>query len=926
MQKRFYRAVAAVIATMLLFGLLAGCGGPSDQDLIAKAKAHLTKKDTQAAVIELKTALQKNPGLGEARYLLGTALLQEGNAAAAEVELRKALAAKHPADVVVPELATAMMVQGQAGKVVDEFGGVRLGTNPAQASLQSTLVSAYAAIGKPELSKSALDASLLADPLHAPALLFSAWQQAAKGDFNGAMAVIDAVLGRDPSNSAAWKLKGDILQFALSKPDEAVAAYRKSLVANSKYPASHFEILRVLMRQGNFDGAAKQLDQLKAFAAQDPQTKFLEAQLAYHRKDFKLARVLSQQILRDNPKNARALQLAGAVELQLGALVQAENYLNRAIQVAPELSLARQLMLVTYLRSGQSAKALAVLEVALAKDAVGPDLYSLAGEIYLQSGDAKKAEEYFAKALKVKPDDAGRRTALATARLSNGQVAESIDELKDIAASDSGAIADMALISVYLNRQELGKALAAVDKLEAKQPERPIAANLRGRIQLQQKDNVAARKSFERALAIDADFYPAAASLAGMDQADNKPVEARRRFEALLAKNPNHGRALVSLAGLVVSQGGSKAEVTGLLNRAIEAEPTSVVARLLLVEVLIKNNDFKQALSAAQSAVAARPDSPEVLESLGRAQMASGDLNQAVATFSKLVSMQPQSSLAQIRLASAHAANKNKKSAELSMRKALEMNPDDLRAQRALIVLLLETNKPAEALTVAARIQKRHPKDASGFAIEGDIKAWQRDWPAAANAYQAGFKLSASPELATKLHAALVNAGKVTAADSFAASWLTSNPNDVQFYTALGEAALKRKDLAAAEKSYAAILRVQPTNAVALNNMAWVGLQLKREDAASYAERSIELSPNQPVFMDTLASLLSAKGQHARAIDLQLKATALEPANPSFRLNLAKIFIAAGDKTRAKDELIILVKLGEKHPGYPTANALLKSL
>jgi Flp pilus assembly protein TadD len=75
-----------------------------------------------------------------------------------------------------------------------------------------------------------------------------------------------------------------------------------------------------------------------------------------------------------------------------------------------------------------------------------------------------------------------------------------------------------------------------------------------------------------------------------------------------------------------------------------------------------------------------------------------------------------------------------------------------------------------------------------------------------------------------------------------------------------------------------------------------------------------------------LATLLSASGEHEKAVALQRKAFELQPADNSLRLNLAKILLAAGEKNDAKTELNALAKLGDKYPGAPEVAALLKTL
>jgi putative PEP-CTERM system TPR-repeat lipoprotein len=914
------------LSTLLVCMLLAACSEKPEAMLIS-AKDYLAKNDNKAAVIQVKNALQSNPDLPEARYLLGTALLEGGDPVGAETELRKALDLKYPQETVIPQLARALLAQGHARKVTDELATVELSQASSKANLQMSLVSAYAMQGKTAEAQTALDAALQADPDYVPARLALARQKAAQRDFDGALAMTEALIAKSPASHEAWKLKGDILLSAKNQRTEALAAYRKALDIKPDFMAAHAAVIAMSMQQGQLAEAGKQIEQLKKFAGQHPQTKYFEAQLAFQKKDFKLARDLSQQVLKASPGNVQGLQLAGAVELQLNSLRQAEDYLSKAVQAAPELSMARRLLTLTYLRSGQSSKALATLLPGLSGDKVDPELFSVAGEVYLQSGDMKKAEAYFAKAVEHAPKDARKQTALALSHLMGGSVDTAFEELQGIAGSDSGITADLALISAHLRRQEIDKALKAIDGLEKKQPDKPLAAQLRARALLAKRDTAGARRSFERALAIDPSYYPAVVSLAGLDMADKRPDEAKKRFEAVLARDPRDSRAMLALAELAARSGAAKEEVGKLIGRAVAANPTDLASHLMLINFHLRNKDVSLASSAAQNAVAALPDSPEVLDALGRTQQAAGEHNQAITTFNKLASMQPLSPVPHMRLAEAQMAAKNKQAARDSLRKGLEIKPDFLGAQRALIVLDLDEKKFQDAVATARTIQKQRPKESVGYVLEGDVNAFQKDWERAIAAYRSGLKqVNSSTDLALKLYAVLLASGKAEQATKFSATWQKDNPKDVSFLSYLGASAIARKDFDAAEKNYSMVVKLQPLNAVAFNNLAWVSAKLNKVDAISYAEKANTLAPNQPAFMDTLAMLLSDKGDYAKAAELQLKVLALQPKNALFKLHLAKIHLKGGQKELAKKELDELAKLGDKFAGQAEVATLLTGL
>jgi FimV-like protein len=213
-----------------------------------------------------------------------------------------------------------------------------------------------------------------------------------------------------------------------------------------------------------------------------------------------------------------------------------------------------------------------------------------------------------------------------------------------------------------------------------------------------------------------------------------------------------------------------------------------------------------------------------------------------------------------------------------------------------------------------------------GYILEGDVHAAAKSWDLSALAYRAGLKAAPGPELAIKLHTVLTLGGKAAEADRFAADWTKGNPQDAALQLYLGDRAIATNQLADAQRLYDRVIALQPRNAVALNNLAWVAGQLGRADAMSLAERANEAAPNQPAFMDTMAMLLSDKGESARALELQKKAVALQPNVPLFKLNLAKIHIKAGDKEAARGTLNELSALGDKFAGQPEVERLKKGL
>lgn len=926
MPPRRHHPTLLLAGALSLAAVLSACEAKPEA-LLGSARQYLEKNDYKAAIIQIKNALQANPELPQARLLLGTALLESGDAVGAETELRHALALHHPLDAVLPPLAQSLLAQRKEARLIEEFGKATLSQAQARADLQLSLYRAYGLQEQPAQAQAALQAAVQAAPDYPPVLLAQAQQRAVQQDHAGAQALLDTLLARSARHAEAWKLKGDLYAMAQDKPQDAVAAYRKAVEYKPDYLLAHSALVMLLMRQGDPAGASQQWDQLQKVAPAHPYTQYLGAMLAFDRKDFKSANSLVQQALASQPDNSAALQLAGATALELRQWPQAQDYLSRALEHSPGLPLARRLLVTTYLRLQQPARALEVLQPALKAPITDPHLVPLAGEVYLRNGDTAKAERYLKQARDQSPGDGRLRTSVALVEMLRTPNSEgNLDALRQISASDKGVSADLALINRLIERRALDKALDAIAVLEKKQPDKALAPFLRGRVLMLQNKNASARSSLERAQALQPDYFAAVAGLASLDMQEKKPAEARKRFEAVLRRDPNNLSALLALAELAASTGAPHSEVLRLLGNAVNANPNDAGARVLLINAHLGNHDARAALAAAQQAAAALPQDARVLDALGRSQLAAGENQQALKTFEKLADLMPGSHLPYWQLANAQLAAQDKPAAAQSLQKALKLQPDFLDGQRGLIALYLDDKRTADALGVARTVQKQRPKEAAGYVLEADIQAQGSHWDAAVAALRSGLQQSNASLLAARLHTALQSGGKQAQAEQFAAQWQQQHPKDVAFSFYLGDQALTRKDFAVAERQYSAVLKQQANNAMALNNLAWVGARLQRPEALGYAEKAVALAPNQPAFLDTLAGLHLERGNYAQALDLQTRALQLQPQNHQLKLNLARIQLRAGKKDQAQKTLDELSQLGSGFAVQAEVAALRKEL
>jgi cellulose synthase operon protein C len=901
---------------------LSACSKPSADELVVAAQRHIAERNLPAARIELRNAIQAAPDHAVAHRLLGATLLRLGDPVTAEGTLRQSLALHEKPDDVLPSLALALLRQGQAQKVIDEFGSTTLQDLGAHAALRAHVGQAWLLRAEAKPAAEAFAAALAAQPGNAVALLGQARIAAKEGKLDDAMALTDAALQGDARQVEAHAFKSHLWMARNQRP-QALESLEQALAIDGAYLPARLALASILIDSKAHEKAKAVLGAAGP-AQNDPQVQFLQSLLALRQGDLAKAKDAATAVLRAQPEQGAALALAGEIEFRAGNHALAEQHLVQAMRLQATPSV-RRLLAATQLRLNRPGKALETLQPLLQdsgpKDAA---LVMLGGEAHLANGDVRRAGEYFEAAKSAGASEAQARMRLGQVAATQGDFERAVQELQAASTLETASVEpDLLLVSLHLRRQDPAKALAAAQAFVRKQPQNAVGHVLAGTAQALLQNRAAARGSFEAALKIKADHIPALRALADLDVAEGKPADAQRRYDALLAAKADDEQLLVAAAALQERTGRGD-EAVKTLRKAIAANPRAREPAMALVQYHLRRKDPAAALEVAQQAVASNPDELDLVAMLGVAQEAAGANKDAIRTLNALVLKQSHGAAALVRLAQFQTRQRDFDGAASTLLRAQEKAPPNGGVTHELVAVYLQAGKAEQALKVARDLQARQPESAAGYLLEGDVRMHARKWPEAESAYRAALK--AAPRegaAAVKVYRALLAAGKKKDADDFAADWTARQPADVAMRLVAADAALRARNFQIAIAQYEDALRSHPNQPVVLNNLAWALGQIKDPKALGVAERAASLAPNSPDVLDTLGTLHLQAGDAKKGLEVLQRARELAPDRPDLRLHYAKGLLQNGRAQEGKAELRELAAAKADFPGKADIAVLL---
>lgn len=905
-------------AMILLAGLGAGAyyltrGHASPEQRIASAKQLELAGDHKGAAIEIKNALQSQPGNAEARYLLGRIHYANNDFANAEKELRQAIEKGYTSPGGAILLARTLLLMRQPKKVLDDITVLPGTTADVNATILALRAQAHALSGDKESMENDLRRADELVSAHPDTLAVRAGQAYAGGEAEQALALVDKAIAKADQRVDLLLMKADLLR-ALKRDDEAVDAYGKVLAREPGNLPARLAMAQHYLAKANLDKAQAELKTLNTYAPNNLMGRYLEGLIEFRRKNLDASNNKLQEVLRNAPDFAPANLLAGAIALSQGKRENAITHLNRVLEAAPNHALARKLLASAMLESGQAERARELIS-NIKNDDSDVQLLALQGNIALRQGAYQEARQKLEKAAALAPDNTALIRELAASRMASGDESGAVASLTELAERDTKTHqADVLLVMTHAKAKRYGEALKVISALDARHPRLPLAENLRGIVYLLQNDAAKARLHFTKALALDPGYLPAASNLARLDLAAKDITSARARFQGILEKSPNSARALVSLAQLAALEK-NESEYLRLLVQATKAEPSDAPARMMLAQYWLNKRDADKAMVEARSALETT-GKPEFLNVIGAAHLIRKDTANALASYQKWISASPGNPLAYYQLAQVQSVAQDREAALKTLDKALGLNPNytDASVQKAL--LLGQSGKIDEGIKIARLLQTRTPVSGVGFAVEAELLIGKNKHLDAAKLFVKAAQLNKQGRLMLRAYQAFVAGGLASEGEKQLEEWLKAHPTDTGVRHALAQVTMNGKRYPEAITHYRVLVQSNAHDLVSLNNLAWLLEANNKTEGLKIAEQAYKIAPNNAAVLDTLGWLLTQTGQPKRAVAHLQEAIKLAPDNPEIRWHLALSLERMGNKREAAAELDRLVT---SHGDYPQA-------
>ena len=740
---------------------------------------------------------------------------------------------------------------------------------------------------------------------------------------------------RDPNVLKVKYIDSGKKYYEAARYKEASIMFRKAIEADRKYGLGYYHLALTDLKLGAVPPAVPALRRAHELLkpglpeSDDTDLKLSEIMIVASQSQehpealIKEVQEMVDGLLTRNPKNWQGHKLSGDLAmLDTGRLLKANKEVDARKRIADALLEYRQALA---LKPGDP-----VVTLALGRTLIG-------------AGEPAEGESLF-KAL-IARDKTNLNGHLELYRLYLGQqkIAEAEATIKAaIQANPTKTDLRLILAQFYFGTNKRDQLVTLLNQMKADLKQFPDAYIQSGDFYARVRSYDEAVKQYEEGIQKD----PSRRNTYLKHEIEVYVTQGKTDFafkknEEILKNDPKDPEARGLKATFLLDRGNIN-EAMADLQSVVTAKPKNFVARFNLGRAHFARAEYEQAQQEFEAAITERPDYVPARLAKTQVHLIRGDNDAALKSADDVLKIAPGSVQGIVMKASALQRLKRPDEARTMLTAVLTQNPKQVETLLELGLLNLNEKKLKDSQDLFRRAWEADTTNLRG--LLGESRALLIDGQGEKSVQIVEVEAQKAPsrlDLTSALGNAQAGAGQL---DKAIATFQTLVPKvsdprqQSDLWTRIGEAYLRKGDIQqsinsiekaqqgspnnsnltidlamlyeaqgkrdTAKKYYESALKVDPTNALALNNLAYMITETggDLEQALTYATRAKQRLPQHPEINDTLGWIYLKKNLTENAIDTFRSLVVQAPQNPTYHYHYAMALNQRGDRDQAKKE------------------------
>jgi putative PEP-CTERM system TPR-repeat lipoprotein len=888
----FIKTIACISVVMAL----SACGNnESAQSHIAKAEQLIVEKQSKAAVISLKNAIQTDLKNAKARFLLGRLYLSFGDADSAVKELVRANELRYEKNKVLPLLARAYMLTESDDEILllEEQAEQLTGQSKVQFLAYKTLASLR--LGNEKAAKESVELALSISESYDYSMLAQAYLDFSKKDMVSANSLINRILANNANNFDALMLQGKIASVEKDFT-QAIVSFRKCFQLQPQFGKVQLFIADALMKNGDFQNAELIADSILINIPNQPFFQYIKAMARFDDKDYKEANNYAGLSLNSGFKTFSLKIVAGASAFYLQNYEQSNIHLSDVVIYLPADHPARRMLAVSQLKLGliddlsetlngydpsskESAQFLATLSMELYERGAFEEAKEMAKQA-AQAGEPNAEQTARVGILKLMMNDPSGVESLELALQQNPELVS----------------AELALAFTSIKSGDLARASKIAEKWLERYPEKAGGYNLIATIAFKKNQLEQGRVALEKSLTLEPNNVYALAEMIKLAHYEKNIDKAQNLVQQALKAHPND----IKILGLYFKLH-NNAQGLSVIKKAQQMNSENISYAILLAESLIQLKEFKQA-SELLDGYALDGKTPKRYWQLRlTANNQQKDAKDNFLILDQWLKNNPYHLDPILLIVDYWVSMKSPDNALSAIKQGMQQHPDNLMLSLVKMQVLLNNQKLKEAKILRQELGELSLNEDFLAGIDGRILLLDKNYSLAISKLTQQFESKPNEQNAILLAYAFEGNQQYQDSIDFLEKYSKETKENSKINLHLASLYQTNDEDKAIEK-YEQLIVKQPNNIVGLNNLSWLYMEKNLfSKALMYAKKAYSVSADIPNVVDTYAQVLLKSGDKVEALIKAEQAYKLSKAGDvDIALNFVETLLANNDKEQAK--------------------------